>query len=71
MTELGQAWSIATAAGKTERGGKTMIWALIGLFVVLWIVAVILKGFAFIGIHVLLVIAVILLVVKLFSGSKS
>jgi hypothetical protein len=34
-------------------------------------VAVVLKGFAFIGIHVLLLIAVVLLVVKLFSGNKS
>jgi hypothetical protein len=48
-----------------------LLWALIALFVALWIVAVVLKGFAFIGIHVLLLIAVVLLVVKLFSGNKS
>jgi len=59
---------------RQDDGGKTMqglLWALIALFVALWIVAVVLKGFAFIGIHVLLLIAVVLLVVKLFSGNKS
>jgi hypothetical protein len=47
-----------------------MLWALIALFVALWIVGVVIKGFAFVGIHVLLVIAVILLVVRLFSGGN-
>lgn len=48
-----------------------MIWAIIGVLVVLWLLGLILKFTAGGLIHLLLVVAVIVALVRLFSGRRA
>lgn len=52
---------------KREERGITMIWTIIGVIILLWVLGLVFKvaaGF----IHILLIIAVILILVKVFKG---
>ncbi|MGE5499443.1 MAG: lmo0937 family membrane protein [Syntrophothermus sp.] len=48
-----------------------MIWAIIGVLVVLWFLGLILKATAGGLIHLLLVVAVIVALIRLFSGRRA
>lgn len=54
-----------------KRQEYNMIWAIIGILFVLWLLGLILKVTAGGLIHLLLVVAVIIALVRLFSGRRA
>ena len=48
-----------------------MLWGLIALLILLWLLGVVLKVTASIALHLLLLVALVLFMIKIFSGRRT